>query len=567
MPSAKKYKLFSIADGKKPICAFFSSPAGCRNGDECRFLHEKEGQSNAGGCGVAVSDSASVISSESEEGEDQRNSTSRPRCTPKSGVGIDYKQEPIEKKRKADSIENHDDPFASPKQKRPGVQTVSGSGSQKKKPRQQPSSQHEGQIEPRSSNKKQPHSQSHTKKPKQITTEDYRSFASHLPVASLSTVSINNVAKEIEVSSPTHSRKPEKNSYSVEVRDKFPLPKSTEIGRKWKAAVLKSREHERYNSCFNFASYKQKYKEGGILSDWIKARSFGAWCSSNPQAIAIDCEMCETQDPLSGSKNPKALCRISVVNAEYPDEVLLDTLVKPDWPVSDYRSRINGIDKEHLENVQFTLRHAQAFMMALCSDETVIVGHAVHNDLVALNMEHNCIADSSFLFHAKDSRKATVSLKDLVSSLFQEKMPETHDSVNDARKALGCVAHWVKNSGNVVEIQRSTNDAKSSRLFVHRIPKYCKAQNLCLMFQKHTDIVPQEVDEIEFSGTTGKTHVAFKTSRHARLAFETLDGVSEPDKSGRLQKKVYLKNGDYIRIRKMIHEKEIGTIPKLVASP
>lgn len=318
---------------------------------------------------------------------------------------------------------------------------------------------------------------------------------------------------------------------------------------------MRTREHERYSSSFDFARYKQKHREAGIQSDWIKAKKFGQWCLKNPQAIAIGCEMCETKDPLSGSKNPKALCRISVINAECPDEVLLDTLVKPNWPVCDYRTRINGIEKEHLNDVQFTLRHAQAFMMALCSDETVIVGHAVHNDLVALNMEHQCIADASCLFHAKGDRSATVSLRDLVSTIFQEKMPDTHDSVNDARKALSCAVHWAKKSGYVAEVVRSTDGAKSAQLFVHRVPKYCKAQNLYCMFQKHTDIVPKQVDEVEFSGTTGKTHVTFRTSWHASLAFDTLDGSSEPDKSGRLQKKVYLKNGDYVRIRKMTHEK------------
>lgn len=544
MPATKKYKLFSITDGKKPVCAFFLSAAGCRNGEKCPFLHEAEGKRIGGGY-VEVSDSASIISSESE-GDENR------------------------KKRKENS--NSDDKNSFENRQLPAAESVSSFPSRKKKPRHSSGLQQGHQCETRSSSEKLPRNQLQTKKLKQDVScdDDDNSFASHVPVALLSTLRTKPGAKESEFSSSSQPKNNmDETAKLVEPKDRPPLPTSTERGRKWRAAVLRTREHERYSTSFDFVRYKQKSMEAGIQSDWIKAKSFGSWCSSNPQAIAIDCEMCETQDPLSGSKNPKALCRISVVNAECPDEVLLDTLVKPNWPVCDYRTRINGIKKEHLENVQFTLRHAQAFMMALCSDETVIVGHAVHNDLIALNMEHHCIADSSFLYHAKDSSSATVSLRDVVSTIFQEKMPETHDSVNDARKALESVVHWVKNSGNVAEIERRTTNTKSSQLFVHRVPTYCNAKNLYSMFQTHADIIPEQVDEVEFSGTTGKTHVTFRTSRHAKLAFDTLDGSSEPDKSGRLQKKVYLKNGDYVRIRKMVHEKVITAAPddELPAKP
>lgn len=82
----------------------------------------------------------------------------------------------------------------------------------------------------------------------------------------------------------------------------------------------------------------------------------------------------------------KALCRLSVVNAENPEEVLLDTLVKPDWPVVDYRSWVNGIKKEDLEKVEFTLGHAQLFMGALCSDQVCLFVVAIFVSLfVGLN--------------------------------------------------------------------------------------------------------------------------------------------------------------------------------------
>jgi hypothetical protein len=72
------------------------------------------------------------------------------------------------------------------------------------------------------------------------------------------------------------------------------------------------------------------------------------------------------------------------------------------------------------------------------------------------------------------------------------------------------------------------------------------------MFLAHTSVQPAEVDEIEFLGENGRTHVTFPSSRHADLAFHTLEGKEEADKSGRMQKKVYLQGGGYVRVRKMV---------------
>ena len=255
--------------------------------------------------------------------------------------------------------------------------------------------------------------------------------------------------------------------------------------------------------------------------------------------------MCETQDPVSLKRDSRALCRISIVNAENPTQVLLDTLVKPSWPVVDYRTWVNGISKEHLDNVEFTLRHAQAFMLALCSEETVIIGHALQNDLAAIHMEHQCVVDSALLYRVKDAPEATPSLKDLASSVMGQTMPDTHDSVNDARAALACLEHYVEKQGKVepvVKLMPLTRKHYAEQLFVHRIPNFMEPDHLIRMFSAHTHVLPSRVEDIEFTSDLGKTHVFFESQRHADLAFDTLAGTAEPDKSGRLQKKVYLRS-------------------------
>lgn len=540
MASSKKYKLHSVDTGEKSVCAFYSSAAGCRNGDKCKFLHSTStSQSKVSSNTVELSDDSSAVSSESEG----TNGNNRPR--------------PNQVKIETPTDVDGSDPFECVAQ----LHTGDIDKKQQKRTQKKRKSTDKSENNPASSQKKK--KVKIDDNPSTSSSNKFSSFVSNLPVASFSVLGTNSATtatpekKDEKITSPdnmTNIRNTPKKSKDETQRI---LPESTAVGRKWQKAVIHSRKHQRYDNSYDFARYKENDTKNGIQSTWIKTKPFGSWCESHPQAIAIDCEMCESQDPLSGAKNAKALCRLSVVNAENPEDVLLDTLVKPAWPVSDYRTRINGIAKEHLENVEFTLRHAQAFMMALCCEETVIVGHAVHNDLVALNMEHDVVADSSFLFHAKDSpANATPSLKDTVMTLFKKEMPETHDSVNDSIKALECVLHWIKNDGKVELVQRSLKFQKQGhQLFVHRIPKICKPDHLTNMFLKQTDIQPSQVEEIQFSGNLGKTHINFKSARHANLVFDTLEGNPEEEKSGRLQKKVYLRNGDYIRVRKMVHAK------------
>lgn len=525
---AKKYKLFAASgeNGSAGPCAFFASEAGCRNGNKCKFLHVLPDSAIKG---EAIS--SSDVSSESEE------ESETPAPAPTLKVVPAPESQPSGKKKnkkKRKKVDSSDDIFASPKNRivnKTTSETQSGTKKQKSTPKkttpQQPQDPPASQVK------------------SEETVADFRSL--NLPITSFT----------INGKTATATPAPTKAKTETSPAPTLPLPTHTPTGLKWQNAVLKTREHVRYAGSFDFEKMKEADEEAGrgYATDWITARKFGPWCKENPQAIALDCEMCETRDPVTGTVDSKALCRISIVNADNPDEVLLDSLVKPAWPVVDYRSRINGIKEEHLANVQFTLRHAQAFLMALCSDETVIVGHALHNDLAALKMEHHCTVDSSFLFPVKEAPNATPSLKDLAANVLKKEMPHTHDSVNDANAALLCLEAYLAKKGKVAPIERSAprNAGAACQLFVHRIPKHCQASHLETMFLTHTSVQPKEVDEIEFTGDTGRTHVTFRSSRHANLAFDTLESKEEADKSGRMQKKVYLKNGGYVRVRMMVH--------------
>ena len=592
----KKYTLFKkTGDGSVPPCAFFLSPAGCRNGDKCKFAHVHPSTANISSNN---STSSSDISSESEDESPPLPLTVK--LSPKA------KRTP-QKNPKVAPVAMSDDMFAAPGEITQTLTPVN-SGDGKKKRKRKP--EHSDPFaKPKtlalstpSVGKSDFNTPTHTPKSKKKTkvaekTSSFRDL--NLPVASFSIPGASDSAQSTPAPSVAiHTPKSKKNSKMAEktssFRDlnlpvasfsspgasvsakgtpapsvattppqpKYPIPSSTPEGIKWQNAVIATRNNPRYKSNFDFDKAKQQMDEPrkGKTSHWVTTRPFGAWCANNPPAIAIDCEMCETKDPVTGASNPKALCRLSVVNAVNPDEVLIDTLVKPTWPVVDYRSKINGIKKEHLDSVQFTLKHAQAFMIALCSNETVIIGHALHNDLVSLQMGHHCNVDSAMLFSVKDEPSSTCSLRDLAMSVMTREMPEVHDSVNDALVALLAIqAGYLETGGSPAPVARSfppRRKGASSELFVHRIPKGVFQQHISKMFLAHTQIEPKEVPTIEFNSETGKTTVVFASGDHANLVFKSLEGEAKPDKTGRLQKRVYLRNGGYICIRKMTAPKK-----------
>ena len=596
-----RYKLFKVdSGGPKPACAFFFSDKGCKNGASCKFSHTKvEGDNvNMKQC----DDSSSVVSSESELsldvpitnlGKNKNQPKSYPDCTSSkydddlcpfklpSDNTCKKKNEPLTSKQKT--------PKSTQKKEK---MTTDNTPNSKKRKQQQQQQQPQNQCTPIPTkntavltNDNTPNPDSNRKKrkannnntPKQSSTPSFRNL--NLPIAEFSCYdqetpqSIDDTSSDENTKpvspSPNKSKVSKKPKMEPPKTPQYPIPNSTEEGRYWQKAVLSTQANSRFASCFDFEKYKALDQEKGTghPNDWVKARPFGDWCKSNPHAIAIDCEMCETCDPVTGAKDHKALCRLSVVNASNPSEVLIDTLVKPAWPVVDHRSWVNGITKEDLGSVQFTLRHAQAFMIALCSEETVILGHSVENDLVALKMEHHTVADSAYLFNVKDEEHALPSLKDLAFNVLEREMPDTHDSVNDARVTLLCIDEgWVKkdNGANAEQISRVFQKRKkktirigekhdySSELFVHRIPRSFTKEHVENLFVMLTNIKPSNVPDIEYGNDTGKATVKFLSGDHSRLAFETLIGDAQPDKTGRLQKRVYLKKGGYVQVRKMV---------------
>lgn len=96
--------------------------------------------------------------------------------------------------------------------------------------------------------------------------------------------------------------------------------------------------------------------------------------------LALDCEMVGVGD--GGQRS--ALARVVIVG--FDERVAYSTFVKPPEPVTDWRTAVSGVRREHMAHA-LPLRRVQAEVAALLRERTV-VGHALHNDLKALMLEH-----------------------------------------------------------------------------------------------------------------------------------------------------------------------------------
>ncbi|XP_040214545.1 RNA exonuclease 1 homolog isoform X2 [Rana temporaria] len=109
----------------------------------------------------------------------------------------------------------------------------------------------------------------------------------------------------------------------------------------------------------------------------------------NPGIFSVDCEMCYTTHGLE-------LTRVTVVSHSL--QVVYDTFVKPDNDIIDYNTRFSGITEDSLTNITTSIRDVQAIMLNLFSADTILIGHSLENDLIALKLFHDMVVDTSIVF-------------------------------------------------------------------------------------------------------------------------------------------------------------------------
>ena len=96
--------------------------------------------------------------------------------------------------------------------------------------------------------------------------------------------------------------------------------------------------------------------------------------------VALDCEMVETSTCRS------ALARVSIVN--YFGNVILDTHVKVEDEVTDYRTSVSGVTAEDL-NSGAAMDYDQCIeLVSVILEDKILIGHGLKNDLRVLDLTH-----------------------------------------------------------------------------------------------------------------------------------------------------------------------------------
>ena len=146
--------------------------------------------------------------------------------------------------------------------------------------------------------------------------------------------------------------------------------------------------------------------------------------------IAVDCEMVETE---RGSE----LARISVVTED--TECIYDTLVRPELPVLDYRTKYSGLDEGMLENVTTTLKDVHERLASVLPHNSILVGHSLENDFHAMKFRHPFVIDTSYLFtpHATPTMKP--ALRKICKELLQVDIQNSEGGHNSIEDSVTCM--------------------------------------------------------------------------------------------------------------------------------
>ena len=150
--------------------------------------------------------------------------------------------------------------------------------------------------------------------------------------------------------------------------------------------------------------------------------------------FALDCEMVGV-----GKSKHNALARCSIV--DYHGNVIYDQHIKPDHPITDYRTKWSGVLPCHMKRA-ISFKKARKQILLIIKDK-IIVGHALHFDFKILKYRKHSteIRDTSKCALLKAAAafpcNQTPSLKRLTQGVLgREIQIDTHCSVQDSIAAM-----------------------------------------------------------------------------------------------------------------------------------
>ncbi|XP_047443879.1 RNA exonuclease 1 homolog [Mugil cephalus] len=190
---------------------------------------------------------------------------------------------------------------------------------------------------------------------------------------------------------------------------------------------------------------KQHVQDGRkeSLDGYVSTFSKSLPPDGNGGVFALDCEMCYTKQGLE-------LTRVTVIDSEM--KVIYDTFVKPESKVVDYNTRFSGVTEEDLEGTTITLRDVQAVLLSMFSAESILIGHSLESDLLALKLIHSTVVDTAIVFPHRLGLPYKRALRNLMADhlkrIIQDNV-EGHDSSEDASACMELMMWKIKEDAKV----------------------------------------------------------------------------------------------------------------------
>ncbi|KAJ4940474.1 hypothetical protein JOQ06_026775 [Pogonophryne albipinna] len=209
------------------------------------------------------------------------------------------------------------------------------------------------------------------------------------------------------------------------------------------------------------------HKSNDTESSLVKEKAF----EGLTRAVAIDCEMVG----VGPDGEESILARASLVNQF--GKCIYDKYVKPTEKVTDYRTAFSGIRPEDIidgEDLQTVQREVAEILQG-----RIVVGHAIHNDLKILLLDHpkKKIRDTQkYKPFRKIVKSGRPSLKLLCREILNVKVQQgEHSSVQDAQATMRLYTLEKKKWESDIKASHNNKDSDKKRV---RKPKSSKNKNV-----------------------------------------------------------------------------------------
>jgi len=176
------------------------------------------------------------------------------------------------------------------------------------------------------------------------------------------------------------------------------------------------------------SSFKQKNSE--MYSKFVYTKDEYGEVTENSPMVGLDCEMCQT------TKGPQ-LTYVALIREDH--EVIYKSYVKTKDPVTNYLTQFSGVYSHDLSTLTTSLADVQKAIREIIPKDCILVGHSLNHDLIALQMIHPYVIDTSVCYNLR-GRGAKSKLKLLTSIFLNQEIQtsdvEGHCPEEDARASL-----------------------------------------------------------------------------------------------------------------------------------